>query len=255
MILFAVIATDVKSKTYILVAGAWHGKFAWVKVVPMLEARGHHAIAIDLPGQGDSSFPPASVTFTNYVDHVVRISNEQQGPVILVGHSMAGVVIAQAAEVLGNNKVSALIFLDAFMPNNGESVQSIAEKVGKSINKKSAGPSVMESLIFSEDQKTAMLKLENVDQLFYHDCSLADRSFAKENLVPQPMSCLVTPVQVSDERYGNIPKYYILCTEARDLDKTLISQNVPCRKIVKLKSSHSAFFSMPKRLTRIMQRV
>lgn len=117
-------------KTYILVHGGWHGAWCWKKVVPLLEAKGNRVLAIDLPGHGEDKTPAATVTLKDYVQKVVRVANAQTGPVILVGHSMSGVVIAQAGEVLGTGKVAKLVFLDAFMPRNGESVFALAEKAG-----------------------------------------------------------------------------------------------------------------------------
>ena len=118
-------------KTYILVHGAWHGAWCWYKVVPLLEARGHKVVAPDLPGHGKDTTKPEQVTLADYVNKVVSVANDQNGPVILVGHSMAGVVISQAAEVLGANKISALIYLDAFLPANGESLFALVEMVLK----------------------------------------------------------------------------------------------------------------------------
>lgn len=242
-------------KTYILIHGAWHGAWCWKKVVPLLEAKGNRVVAIDLPGHGDDKTPVATVTLNDYVQKVVGVATAQTGPVILVGHSMAGVVIAQAAEVLGNGKVAKLVFLDAFMPQNGESVFALAGKAGahnKAAGKLESGPSVTESLILSDDKKTSMVKPEMVSQLFFHDCSADDASFAKAHVGGQSMACLGTPVTVTDARYGAIPKVYILCTQAKDLDKSSLVQNVPCQKVYTLASSHSPFFSMPEKLVGIL---
>ncbi len=56
----------------------------------------------------------------------------------------------------------------------------------------------------------------------------------------------------TEARYGAVRKVYILCTEAKDLNKSSISQNVNCEKIFKLASSHSPFFSMPEKLVAIL---
>ncbi|GAA4414072.1 hypothetical protein GCM10023187_43090 [Nibrella viscosa] len=94
----------------------------------MLEASGNKVFAPDLPGHGDDKTPVSMVIFDDYVDKIVNVANSQPGPVVLVGHSMAGVVIAQAAENLKKGKVEMLVFLDAFMPNNGDSVFGLVEK-------------------------------------------------------------------------------------------------------------------------------
>lgn len=242
-------------KTYILIHGAWHGAWCWKKVVPLLEAKGNRVLAIDLPGHGDDKTPVATVTLNDYVQKVVGVATAQTGPVVLVGHSMAGVVIAQAAEILGKQKVAKLVFMDAFMPKNGESVFVMAgkaEELYKAAGKSESGPKVVQSLILSDDKKTSIVDPNRVGQLFYHDCSADDVAFAKAHLCSQSMACLATPVNVTDARYGAIPKVYILCTQAKDLDKSSLVQNVPCQKVYTLASSHSPFFSMPEKLVGIL---
>ena len=242
-------------KTYILVHGAWHGAWCWKKVVPLLEAKGNKVLAIDLPSHGNDKTPAATVTLDDYVQEVVRVANAQTSPVLLVGHSMAGIVIAQAAEVLGKEKVAKLIFLDAFMPQNGESVFALVGKAGahnKAAGKPEPNPSLTESLILSPDKKTSIVKPDMVGPLFYHDCSAEDIAFAKAHVGSQSMACLGTPVHLTDARYGTIPKIYILCSQAKDLDKSSLAKNVPIQKTYTLSSSHSPFFSMPEHLTAIL---
>ncbi|GAB3162537.1 alpha/beta fold hydrolase [Telluribacter humicola] len=175
ILLFTVLLQTVSyplPKTYILVHGAWHEAWCWKKVVLMLEANGSRVLAIDLPGHGTDKTPMATVTLNDYVQRIVASANAQTGPIILVGHSKAGVAIAQAAEVLGKEKVSKLVFLDAFMPDNGDSVFSLAGKAeaqNKAAGKPVLKPSVSESMVLSEDKKTSRIKPELVKILFYHD--------------------------------------------------------------------------------------
>lgn len=84
--------------TYLLVHGAWHGGWCWRKVVPLLEAQGHKVLAPTLPGHGEDKTPAAAVTLRSYADTICRLAGAQTKPVILVGHSMGGIVITQAAE-------------------------------------------------------------------------------------------------------------------------------------------------------------
>jgi pimeloyl-ACP methyl ester carboxylesterase len=240
-------------KTYILVHGAWHGAWCWHKAVPLLEAKENKVIAFDLPGHGDDSTKPENVTLTDYVNKLVSIANAQNGPVILVGHSMAGVVISQAAEELGVNKVSSLVYLDAFLPASGESLFSLVEMVLKQLPPNtSQHPSLIESIIPSPDHQTNFIKPGMAESIFYHDCSEDDKKFAIARISKQPIAPLATPVHLTDSIYGSIPKYYILCTEGKDLDKTFLSTHVPCKKVYKLASSHSPFFSMPEKLVEIL---
>lgn len=240
--------------TFLLVHGGWHGAWCWNKVLPLLKAKGIKAVAIDLPGQGTDHTPAADVTLDDYVNKVVAAANDIDGPVVLLGHSSGGTVVAQAAEQLTQKKVASLVFLDAFMPLNGESVFSLVEKISSQTDG-NTGSVLAQSMIISPDHKTSTLNPDKVQALLYHDCMAADVAYAKEHLGPQPLAPQATPVHLSEKNYGAVPKYYILCTEAKDFDKTKISTNVPCRKIYRLPSSHSPFFSMPDKLVEVLEEI
>ncbi len=242
------------SNTFILVHGGWHGAWCWSKVVPQLENKGYKSIAVDLPGMGNDKTPAADVSFDDFVKKVVDVAQEQDGGVILVGHSSGGTVIAQASEQLGPGKVASLIFLDAFMPLNGDSVFSLFEKYKNSTSDETE-PGMAETIIVSADQKTSSLNPDNVQRVLYHDCSEEDVIYAKAHLKAQPLAALATPVNVTDENYGAIRKYYIICTDAKDLDKTSMASQVRCEKIYRLKSSHSPFFSMPDKLADVLDEI
>ena len=259
IIIFLFMAANIFSqssnKTYILVHGAGHGAWCWKKVVPLLEAKGFKVITIDLPDRGDDTTHLANSTLDDDVKKVADAANGMEGKVILLGHSSGGVVISQSAELLGPEKIDKLVYLDAFLPQNGESVFSLAGKIREGNKIPSASKSDApepELLIFSEDKKSCKWNPELVEQLFYHDCLPEDISFAKAHLSWQSVATLATPVHVTDNRYGIIKKYYILCTQAKDLDKSSIVSNVRCEKVYKLPSSHSPFFSMPEKLVDIL---
>ena len=227
---------QVPDKTIVLVHAQWHDEWCWNKLLPLLDEKNLKAVAFDLPGHGKDTVSVEDVTFEACVQKVVSVANDQAGQVIFVGHSSSGILISQAAEILGKDKVASLVFLDAFMPNDGESVFSLAEKFAP------AGTPLGQSLILSKDQKTISLNLKSANELLYHDCPVSDQNFALSNLREGPFTVLATTARLTDSRYGAIPKFYILCTLAKDMDKTKLATNVPCRKIYSLTSSHSLFF-------------
>ncbi len=239
-------------KTYLLVHGAGHAAWTWNKVAPILLAQGHKVEAIDLPGHGDDKTAPEVVTLEDYAKKVVDVANAQSGPVILVGHSAGGVTIARAAERLGAGKVEKLIFLDAFLPKNGESVFSLAAKF---LPPTSGEPFFPDIFIFDQNQITFTLDTARVANFLYHDCSVADIAFAKANLGKQPVAPLATPVQVTNAIYGAIPKYFIICSEARNGNTTQMAGNVPVQKVFTLPTSHSPFFSQPEAVVKILNEI
>ena len=242
------------NKTYILVHGAGHASWCWKKVVPLMESKGFKVVALDLPSSGNDTNQLKNITLDNDVKKVTDAAKTIEGKVILVGHSSGGIVISQAAELLGSKKIEKLIYLDAFLPQNGESVFSLAGKIQQTNKESSASGADTrqpELLLFSADKKSFEWNPEVAQQIFYHDCSSEDVAFAKVHLAWQSVATLATPVQLSESNYGAIKKYYILCTEAKDMDKSSLTSYVQCEKVYELASSHSPFFSMPEKLVDI----
>lgn len=236
-------------KKYILVHGAWHGAWCWDKVIPLLQAKGHTAIAIDLPGHGRNMEHRWDIGLEDYVNEIVKTVLDQKEPVVLVGHSMSGIVISQAAEKLGGDKISALVYLDAFLPKSGDSLFSLVEATLKQLPPgASRKPLLADNIIVAEDRRTNWVNPDLAAQIFYHDCSEEDQQFALARISKEPIAPLATPLHLTDDVYGAIPKYYILCTESQDMDKTFLSTNVPVKKVYTLASSHSPFFSQPEAL-------
>jgi alpha-beta hydrolase superfamily lysophospholipase len=87
-------------KTFVLVNGAFAGSYAWDHVKPLIEQAGHKVVTMDLPGHGDDQTPPNEATFDAYLNAVIAPINAETEPVILVGHSMGGVVVSAVAEAI-----------------------------------------------------------------------------------------------------------------------------------------------------------
>ena len=96
-------------KTFVLIHGSYHGAWNWHKVVPLLEANGHKAIGIDMPGHGIDKQEIHTTTFDDYLKKTVSAVNKTEGKVILLAHSRNGIVISQVAEQCPE-KVEKLIF-------------------------------------------------------------------------------------------------------------------------------------------------
>jgi pimeloyl-ACP methyl ester carboxylesterase len=91
-------------KTFILIHGSWHSAWNWHKVIPLLESKGHKAIAIDLPGMGRDKTPIQGVKMKSTVAKICELIDSVEGKVILVGHSKNGIMISQTAQNTGLKK-------------------------------------------------------------------------------------------------------------------------------------------------------
>ena len=65
------------NNTYVLVHGAWLGKFCWAKVVAILEAMGHAVLALDLPAHGDDATLPEKTSLASYRDAVIGLIGDR----------------------------------------------------------------------------------------------------------------------------------------------------------------------------------
>ena len=223
--------------TYVMIHGAWHGGWCWDKVRRRLEDAGHRVATPDLPGHGDDKTQTAAVTLDAYAGRVCEVLDAQAEPVILVGHSMGGVVITAAAE-RRPEKVRALVYLCAFLPGDGDTLMALASQDPTSL--------VLPNLVISEEHGSATVRDEGIVPAFYAPCSEADATLAKSRLVPQALAPLDVPVTVTPERAGRVPRYYIECTEDRAipiaLQRSMVAAH-PCRHVFTLETDHSPFYS------------
>lgn len=232
--------------TFILIHGGWHGGWAWQKVVPLLEQAGHKVIAPDLPGHGDDRTPLEEITLPRYVEAVLEVMDAQSEPVILVGHSSGGIVITQAAEYRPD-KVKTLVYLATPLPRNGESLLEVVQRDPDPAN------NILRYLEFDQAQTYALIKPEGIRDSLYHDCSDEDAARAQARIegVREPLSAPATPIAITEENYGRLPRVYIACLRDRALSPSLQKQmytTVPCQKVISLNSSHSPFLSAPEEL-------
>jgi pimeloyl-ACP methyl ester carboxylesterase len=90
-----------------------------------MEKKGQKIVAPDLPGHGQDKKPIPEITLKAYTDRVCQVLDELSDPVILVGHSMGGVVITQAAEYRPG-KIKKLVYVSGFLLQNGEFLLKLA---------------------------------------------------------------------------------------------------------------------------------
>jgi len=161
--------------TYVLVHGAWHGGWCWHKVVPLLEKEGHKVEAPDLPGHGIDKTPISEITFEAYAQSICRVLDVQSEPVILVGHSMGGHVITQAAEYRPE-RIKTLVYLTAFLGRGGTGPDSLLKG----------------NVIPSEDLSYTTLTADAIKGM-YSDCSNEDVALAK-SLLGQVNNVMVSSI-------------------------------------------------------------
>ncbi|MBO6781779.1 MAG: alpha/beta fold hydrolase [Alphaproteobacteria bacterium] len=225
--------------TYVLVHGAYHGGWCYEKVVPLLEAAGHTAIAVDLPGHGDNKAPMEQVTLDAYVDHVCSVVEAQDEPVILVGHSLGGMTVTQVSERMPD-KIAWVVYLTAMMPKNGQNRTDLAQY---------EGPEDMAAKrIPSADGLSVTMSRDIIPSTFYAECPPEDVERAIERLVPQAVEPFQRQAQITPERFGTVKRAYIECLRDNAIpiamQRAMITAQ-PCEKVFTIDSDHSPFYSAP----------
>jgi pimeloyl-ACP methyl ester carboxylesterase len=226
---------------FILVHGASHGGWCWEKVAPILEARGHKVCAPDLPGLGKDQTPPANVTLADNVEKISRLLDKMEEPVILVGHALGGVTISQVAEAR-RRKLKALVYVCGLMPPSGKTSREMTAGDPDALFRRSRE--------VSPDGMTYTFARNQLPAMFYADVSPEDRYRAMERLRPQPLVISTTPLSLTEDRYGSVPRWYIECT--RDNAVALARQRamvktLPC-KVISMECGHTPFYSAPEEL-------
>jgi pimeloyl-ACP methyl ester carboxylesterase len=233
-------------KTYLLVPGAWHGSWCWERVAHELRGAGQEVICIDL--RGCRAGEATRATLEQWADCVRDRVCAQEGPSILIAHSRGGIVISQVAEELPD-RIQALVFVAGFLIGPGDSVLRV-------LRDEEASP-FLECVSLSSDRTQWILNTERARDLFYGQCSEDDARAAVAQLGVEPAAPMMTPLRVSAERFGRVPRTYVECLRDRALPIALqrkMQSRFPCRA-VSLDTDHAPFLSAPDALSKALLEV
>jgi pimeloyl-ACP methyl ester carboxylesterase len=231
---------------FLLVHGAFSGRWYWEPLTEELEARGHTVEAIDLPGHGQDPTPVERVTLDAYAERVAQALRAGD-PAVLVGHSMGGMVVTQAA-AKARDRVDRLIYLTAFLPRDGQSLIALTELP------EGHSDGVQANLVV--EPPVASLPPQAQADVLYSGCSPEQVAWAVAQGQPQALAPLGDPVELGGG-IDEIDRYYVHCTEDRAIPIALqrrMSTESPCRDAAELATGHSPFLSMTGELAAILDR-
>jgi pimeloyl-ACP methyl ester carboxylesterase len=221
--------------TIVLVHGAWADGSSW------------NAVATELRGQGFPIFTPTNLlrgpTDADYIASFV--AQRTSGPVVLVGHSYGGFVITNAATKGGD--VKALVYVDAFVPEAGETVFQILGGSGSALAV--PDPTTVLDLVgypgAPEGDVEAFLKPDTVHGSFAQDLPEADRWLIVESQRPITLSANTTPSV--NAGWKSIPSWAVVGTEDRvippDTQRSMAQR--AGATITEVSASHVSMVSQP----------
>jgi pimeloyl-ACP methyl ester carboxylesterase len=209
-------------KTVLLVHGAWADGSSWSKVIPLLEAKVLHVVAVQIP-------------LTSFADDVAatqRAIDLEDGPVLLVGHSYGGAVITEA----GNDpKVAGLVYVSAVAPDKGESalglITSVPTPIGAELRPDKSGFLILTPKGIAED--------------FAQD--LSAKEIATLTATQVPASVAAMKGEVTAPAWKSKPSWYIVGENDRAISPDLeaaLAKKIGATTIT-VPSSHVIMLSKP----------
>ncbi len=229
--------------TFVLVHGAWHGAWCWYKVIPRLRDLGHRVVAPDSAGLGTDKTPLVDVTLDRWVDDLSSTIDALDENVIVVAHSRGGIVASQLAEQRPE-RITALVYVSALLLRDGESALAALQEDGTSL--------MLPNVVMAPDELSATIRPESVAEIFYGRSPAEDKALAECLLTAEPTKPTGTPVRLTGERFGSVPRFFIECTDDNAVPLGLqrrMQSNWPCREVASIDADHSPFFSDPYRLS------
>jgi pimeloyl-ACP methyl ester carboxylesterase len=223
---------------FLLVAGAFHGAWCWELVVPQLEARGHRAEPVELPGMGEDTTPFAETSFMGWARAVADAAEADEEKPILVGHSRGGVVISQAAE-LAPDSIRMSVYLAALLVGDDKSALDPQQRAGVDIADM-IRPTTPDGLGVEATAELLAAAYEN---------SNADIvGHAAQRVTPEPVFGLVTPLSLTLGRYGRVPRAYIECLQDKVVPiatQRAMQEAEPCAIVRTIDTDHCPNYSAP----------
>ena len=188
--------------TFVLVHGAWHGGWSWRWVREQLESHGHRVFTPTMTGVGERThLISTNITLDTVINDVIgTLKYEDLLDVVLVGHSFAGPVITGVADRIPS-RIKQLIYLDAAILENGESMNScISPEI------------VLERQRLADESSGGLsYPIPSAEKLGIIDLQQWD--YIKRFLTPHPTSTYSSDLYIKGKPGDGFPCTYITCTD------------------------------------------
>jgi pimeloyl-ACP methyl ester carboxylesterase len=188
--------------TYVLVHGAWHGGWCWQRVASRLREAGHDVHTPTLSGLAERShLATAPINLSTHITDITALLQWWSlRNVILVGHSYAGAVITGVASQ-APDRLRSLIYLDAFMPRDGQALVDLMAEPGRT------------NLLAAAASNGAWIAPRSAA---HFDVNQADRSWVDAQCTPHPIGCFLQSVQLTGREADIARRVYIFATAYRN---------------------------------------
>jgi pimeloyl-ACP methyl ester carboxylesterase len=227
-------------KTFLVCHGAWSAGWAWKKMHPLMAAAGHRLVTPTYTGLGEREHlaNPSIDLETHIADVLNVIKYEDLRDIVLIGHSYGGMVATGVAD-RARDRITQLIYLDAFVPDDGQSLLDLNEPV-----------------------RARMMELAKSGDGWRMppnptppDTAAADLEWLSERRVNQPVKCFEMPLKLRGAL--SLPRSYIYALRATPADTfrrfAERAKSEPGWRYYEIDASHSPHVTAPDALMALLQ--
>lgn len=231
-------------RSFLLIHGGSHGAWCWADCIDALQAMGHQAEAIDLPGHGLDSTPRQTITTRFYVEAITKfIQKSEFDQCTIVGHSLAGIVLPEIAFTFPG-KVEEVIFLAALVLGKNKCTMDYIPEERRSRYFEMAEAS---------DDNSFLTNYEVARQVFFNDLPELNAKRCYDKLTPQPLAVYLEKPKIDVSQIA-CRKRYIACTNDNALGYE------PCIEFARqlggtvesIEAGHDVMLSRPKELAELL---
>ncbi len=232
------------AKTFVLVHGAWHGGWCWIRVARLLRAQGHEVYTPTLTGLGARShlMRPGIDLATHIADVVNVIKWEGLEDVVLCGHSYGGFVISGVAEQV-SSVIASIVFLDSFVPENGDRMVDVTS------------PASRDAILASA--RAGDIAVPPRSAALFH-VNEKDRAWVDAMCTPHPLATMLDKIALTGARERVPKKAYIRAARYAnpgfDGSYAKLKSNASWR-LYDVPCGHDVMVDMPERLAEILLEV
>jgi len=230
--------------TYVLVHGAWHGGWCWVRVADRLRAAGHIVFTPTQTGLGERKhLMSANITPETFTDDIANvIEAEELDDVILVGHSFGGRPVCGVADRMPQ-RLRRLVFVDASLPQNGKSAFD------------DTLPELREARIKAAQESSGGLSLPPPPAAVFGVTDPDDVAWVERRMTPHPLTTYSLPSVLKNPIGNGVPATYIRCTApayANTASSAEYAKSRPDWQYLEIATGHDAMVTKPAELTEML---
>ena len=235
--------TSTSPKTFLLCHGAWGGGFAWRKMHALMLAAGHRLLTPTYTGLGERAhLAHQGIDLNSHIEDMLNvIKYEDLRDIVLIGHSYGGMVATGVAD-RARDKVRQLIYIDAFVPGDGQSLLDLNEV---------ARPRMQELSKTGDGWRVPPNPTPP-------DTAPADVEWLTARRVDMPIKCFETNLKLQGGPL-TLPRSYIYATRITPADTfgpfARMTKSDPAWSYFEIDASHSPNVTAPEALMVLLQKI